>query len=178
MNLLILLAISLATLAYARKKPWILASTRQKKPKKSSSRGPRRASSKGASGGEKASNKGQNVDRFLAKLLPSKDNSYLIEFHADDTDHATQMEPVLRRLEDDLQTKVRRVNISRRREFYTLMEAMGHEECGQLPFYYNRKTAQAVWGHVLPQSQAVGHGGPQALISGPSREYVRTRSRQ
>ena len=48
MNLLILLAISFATLAYARKKPWILASTRQKQPKKSSSRGPRRASSKGA----------------------------------------------------------------------------------------------------------------------------------
>ena len=54
------------------------------------------------------------------------------------------MEPVLERLERDLQTKVRRINVSRRREFYGLLEAMGHDECGTLPFYYNRKTAQAV----------------------------------
>lgn len=84
--------------------------------------------------------------RFLAKLLPHNDESFLIEFHSDNNDHSRQMEPVLERLEKDLQTKVRRVNISRRREFYGLMEAMGHDECGALPFYYNRRTAQAVCG--------------------------------
>ena len=84
--------------------------------------------------------------RFLAKLLPHNDESFLIEFHSDNNDHSRQMEPVLERLEKDLQTKVRRVNISRRREFYGLMEAMGHDECGSLPFYYNRRTAQAVCG--------------------------------
>jgi hypothetical protein len=84
--------------------------------------------------------------RFLAKLLPNNDDCYLIEFHSDNNDHSNQMEPVLQRLEEDLQTKVRRVNINRRREFYGLMEAMGHDECGSLPFYYNRRTAQAVCG--------------------------------
>jgi hypothetical protein len=84
--------------------------------------------------------------RFLAKLLPHNDDCFLIEFHSDNNDHSKQMEPVLQRLEEDLRTKVRRVNVSRRREFYGLMEAMGHDECGSLPFYYNRRTAQAVCG--------------------------------
>jgi hypothetical protein len=146
MQILIFLAVSLATLAYASPKPWVLASITQKKSRKSNGSVPKRASSKRASGGEKTVIMGKETSRFLAKLLPAKDDSYLIAFHTDDNDHAAQMEPVVKRLEEDLQTKVRRVNVSRRREFYTLMEVMGHDECGQLPFYYNRKTAQAVCG--------------------------------
>jgi len=67
---------------------------------------------------------------LLPKLLPHEDTSYLIEFHSDNCDHCEQMEPVLQRLERDLGTKIRRINIFRRREFYGLMEAMGHDECG------------------------------------------------
>jgi len=92
------------------------------------------------------SSKKSRNNRFLAKLLPHEDSSYLIEFHSDNCDHCEQMEPVLQRLEDDLGTKIRRVNIFRRREFYGLMESMGHNECGGLPFYYNRRTGQAICG--------------------------------
>ena len=63
-------------------------------------------------------------------MLPHEDTSYLIEFHSDNCDHCEQMEPVLKRLERDLGTKIRRINIFRRREFYGLLEAMGHDECG------------------------------------------------
>ena len=96
-------------------------------------------------GGDVASSQSSS-SRFLAKLLPHNDDCFLIEFHSDNNDHSKQMEPVVQRLEEDLRTKVRRVNVSRRREFYGLMEAMGHDECGALPFYYNRRTAQAVCG--------------------------------
>lgn len=89
----------------------------------------------------------QEARRFiLPQLQPHEDDSYLIEFHSDNCDHCEQMEPVLQRLERDLNTKVRRINIFRRREFYGLLEVMGHDECGGLPFYYNRRTGQAVCG--------------------------------
>lgn len=86
-------------------------------------------------GSLKSSSKDQNTDakrkhELLPKLLPHDDTSYLIEFHSDNCDHCEQMEPVLQRLEDDLGTKIRRINIFRRREFYGLLEAMGHDECG------------------------------------------------
>ena len=91
----------------------------------------------------------KSIDRYesiLPNLLPHKDTCYLMEFHHDDCDHAEQMEPVLKRLEDDLDTKVRRINISHRREFQSLLQAVGHDECGSFPFYYNRRTGQAICG--------------------------------
>lgn len=56
------------------------------------------------------------------------------------------MEPVLQRLEKDLDTKIRRINIMRRKEFGSLLEVVGFDECGTLPFYYNRRTGQAICG--------------------------------
>ena len=84
--------------------------------------------------------------KLIPKLVPHDDNCYLMEFHSDNCDHCEQMEPVLKRLENDLKTKIRRINIFRRREFMSLLESIGHDECGSLPFYYNRRTGQAVCG--------------------------------
>lgn len=78
--------------------------------------------------------------------MPHPDTCYLLEFHHDDCDHAEQMEPVLKRLEDDLDTKVRRININTRKEFLSLLSTVGHDECGSFPFYYNRRTGQAICG--------------------------------
>ena len=71
-----------------------------------------------------------------------------MEFHSDSTgsDASSQMEPVLQRLEDDLDTSIRRINVFRRREFMTLLESIGFNECGNMPFYYNRRTGQAICG--------------------------------
>ena len=77
-----------------------------------------------------SSDRENRVGTLLPKLLPHEDTSYLLEFHSDNCDHCEQMEPVLKRLEADLGTKIRRINIFRRREFYGLIEAMGHDECG------------------------------------------------
>ena len=88
----------------------------------------------------------EGVPPFLPKQLPLNDESYLLEFHTDNLEHAAQMEPVLKRLERELKTKVRRLNIYRKRDLYTVLEQIGHDECGQLPFYYNRRTGQAICG--------------------------------
>lgn len=83
---------------------------------------------------------------LLPKLLPHKDESYLLEFHSDNCEFCDQMEPVLQRLEDDLSTKVRRINVGLRRDFVSLLENIGFEEYGNFPFYFNRRTGQAIGG--------------------------------
>lgn len=59
------------------------------------------------------------------QLVPHPDDIYLLEFVADNNDHCEQMEPVVQRLEMDLKTKVRKINIFRRKEFMTLLESIG-----------------------------------------------------
>lgn len=83
---------------------------------------------------------------LLPKLLPNEDSCYLITMVIDDNSDCEQMEPVIERLEEDLGTTVRRINVSRRREFMAALEVMGHDECGRFPFYYNRRTGQAICG--------------------------------
>ena len=107
----------------------------------------------GIFGGGKKIAKSINFDReestegqLLPKPAPHEDQCYLLEFHTDNNDMVAQMEPVLERLEDDLGTKVRRINIFRRKEFMGLLEAIGFDECGSIPFYYNRRTGQAICG--------------------------------
>mmetsp|Transcript_37042 Transcript_37042/g.37698 ORF Transcript_37042/g.37698 Transcript_37042/m.37698 type:complete len:236 (+) Transcript_37042:99-806(+) len=89
----------------------------------------------------------EESDRIiLPKLLPVQDTSYIIAVGIDDNDDCDQMEPVVQRLEEDLDTTVRRINVSRRREFMAALTVMGHDECGRFPFYYNRRTGQAICG--------------------------------
>lgn len=89
---------------------------------------------------------GEDDTTLLPHVLPHPDTAYLISFESDDYDHCRQMQPVLRRLEEDLGTLIRRINIARRKEFLGVLEAMGHNDCGTLPFYYNRRTGQAICG--------------------------------
>ncbi len=43
-------------------------------------------------------------------------------------------------------TKIRRINIFSRKDTFSLLESIGYDECGTLPFYYNRRTGQAICG--------------------------------
>lgn len=84
--------------------------------------------------------------KLLPQLPPHKDTCYLLEFVTDGSDHCLQMEPVVQRLEKDLRTKVRKINISRKQDFVKLYDCVGGNECGTVPFFYNRRTAQAICG--------------------------------
>lgn len=83
---------------------------------------------------------------LLPQLTPHPDDCYLLEFVTDDNDHCIQMEPVVQRLEKDLSTKVRRINIGRRADLTMLFDTVGGNECGNVPYFYNRRTAQAICG--------------------------------
>lgn len=77
---------------------------------------------------------------------PHPDQSFIIEFVGDGVEGCKQMEPLVKQLEQELGTKVRRVNIGRRQDFATLFDLVGGNEGGNLPFFYNRRTAQAICG--------------------------------
>jgi hypothetical protein len=93
----------------------------------------------------KAESQVENL-KLTPQLPPHSDTSYLIEFHSDQVENAGYMEPILQRLERELGTRIRRVNIMRKREYMNVLETIGHDECGTFPFYFNRKTGQAVCG--------------------------------
>lgn len=82
------------------------------------------------------------------------------------SDQSEQMTPVVERLEDDFNMKVRRLNINRKSEYLSIFEACGGNECGNVPFYYNRRTAQAICG-ATPYSNL-----RSLAISDPSHLFI------
>jgi hypothetical protein len=84
---------------------------------------------------------------LLPKLLPHKDNKYLLSFQYHGCADATRMEPSLKRLESELAVSVRRVYVDNLRDAQAVLDSIGHfEGGGTFPFYYNRRTGQAVNG--------------------------------
>jgi hypothetical protein len=83
---------------------------------------------------------------LLPTLAPHEDTSYIIEFVTDSSDTVDQMDAVVERLERDCNLKVRKVNINRKAEYYTAFECTGGSECGNVPFFWNRRTGQAICG--------------------------------
>lgn len=82
---------------------------------------------------------------MLPHLTPHSDPCYLIEFVGDD-DISSQMEPLVKRLEDDLCTSIRRLNIMHSSEYQQMFEYLNGSE---LPFFYNRRTAQTISGPTM-----------------------------
>lgn len=92
------------------------------------------------------SNQVENKEKLLLpKVQPHPDNVYLLEFVVDSLDCAT-MKPIVKRLENDLQVKVRRLNINKNPAYMKLFEIVGGHEGGNVPFFYNRRTARAICG--------------------------------
>jgi thiol-disulfide isomerase/thioredoxin len=103
--------------------------------------------------------------RFLPKLPPHKDTSFFLEFVTDNSEPCKLMEPVVKRLEKDLNIKTRKIDISKRRDFMKLYEVVGGNECGSVPFYYNRRTSQAVCGPTTYLNlKRLAMGSPEHLF--------------
>ena len=122
--------------------------------------------------------------KLLPKLPPHDDTCFMLEFITEGSDHCIQMEPVVKRLEQDLCIKVRKIDISKRSDFMKLYDCVGGNECGSVPFFYNRRTAQAICGATPYQNLknlAMGnpihffHDAPQNVFD--STEYDPKRQR-
>ena len=84
--------------------------------------------------------------RLLPQLPPHKDTCFIIEFVSERSDQCKKMESIVRDVENVLNIKIRRIDVSQKPSFLQLYECVGGNECGNLPFYYNRRTAQAICG--------------------------------
>lgn len=83
---------------------------------------------------------------MLPALPPHEDKCYIVEFVSDRSEPCKQMTPIVHKIQKELKVKVRTINISKNPSFLQLYECVGGNECGNLPFYYNRRTGQAVCG--------------------------------
>lgn len=83
---------------------------------------------------------------LLPQLPPHKDTCFIVEFVAESSEQCKKMESIVRDVEKDLNIKVRRIDVSKKPSFFQMYECAGGNECGILPFYYNRRTAQAICG--------------------------------
>jgi len=92
------------------------------------------------------SNEEENERFLLPQLVPHPDKSYLIEFFTEGNDQCMLMEPYVKRLEEDLNTTVRVINLSKRPDLFAAFEAVGGNEVGAIPFFYNRRTVRGIFG--------------------------------
>ncbi len=115
--------------------------------------------------------------RLLPQLTPHRDTSYIIEFVGDDPLPRKFMQPIVDRLEKDIETKVRTINIQQRPDFLTLFEAVGGYEAGQFPFFYNRRTRKAISGLTYYQNLLnLATGAPSVEFLGSFAELERMRA--
>jgi hypothetical protein len=115
-----------------------------KAPKKDSNSGKTSSVQTTESSGEKIST---SKSRFLLpQLRPHLDTSYLLEFVTPDVPGVERMKPTIKKLEESFDTKVRVIDVTKKAEFYRIFELVGGNEVGAIPFYYNRRTSDAVAG--------------------------------
>ena len=84
--------------------------------------------------------------RLLPQLPPHKDTCFIVEFISERSEQCKKMEPIVRDVEKVLNMKIRQIDVSKKPSFLQMYECVGGNECGNLPFYYNRRTAQAICG--------------------------------
>ncbi len=91
--------------------------------------------------------KGDAPRSLLPLLPPHEDTCFMVQFVSDRSDDCTRMEPIVQGVEEELNVKFRKINISKKPQAYGEMyDCVGGNECGNVPFFYNRKTGQAICG--------------------------------
>lgn len=98
---------------------------------------------------------------LFPKLTPHPDTDFMLVFESDGVKSCQEMQPVIKRLEEDLSIKVRRINVNSRPDMAMLYELVGGSETNALPFFFNRRTAQAISGPTpYPNLRKLAMGDP------------------
>lgn len=84
--------------------------------------------------------------KLLPQLPPHPDEAFILEFITDGAEGVAKMEPVIKDMEKKFKIKVRKINLSRSPDAMALFDFVGGNEGGNVPFFYNRRTAQAICG--------------------------------
>ena len=76
----------------------------------------------------------------------------LIEFYGTECEHCKEMEPLIKKLEEEEGIKITRLEVwhnSKNAELLTKLDKIG---CGGVPFFYNQKTGNAICGSTNYES--------------------------
>ncbi|CAM9594824.1 unnamed protein product [Chrysoparadoxa australica] len=80
-------------------------------------------------------------------MAPAGNESHLMEFHGYDCDHCEEMLPLMKRIEKELGVKFSRHLVWEGTNQFDLLQILDTDfGCGGLPFFYNRRTHQAICG--------------------------------
>lgn len=83
---------------------------------------------------------------LLPQLPPHPDTCYLLEFVVPETEKVNRVKPTVKKLEENFNTKVRVIDITKKPEYYKIFDLVGGNEKGVIPFFYNRRTSTATTG--------------------------------
>jgi len=107
-----------------------------------------------------------------AAVRPRRNEPYLLEFHSIDCDQCEDMEPVLRRVERELHTKIERLEVYLHPVNWDLLQKLDKKaRCGGLPYYYNRRTNKYICGATTYSNfKAFAEGKPsRANLAPPAK---------
>ncbi len=108
----------------------------------------------------------ENQDRILLpKLLPHPDKDFILEFYLEKNPSCEYMRPIVKRAEKKFNIKVKRIPLMAKSEYLQLYDLVGGNEYGNAPFYYNRRTAQAIGG-------ATSYNNLCSLINGDKHVFI------
>jgi len=111
---------------------------------------------------------------FLWKKRATDQPTELIMFYAKRKDMCQQMEPLMREVEKDVGKRIVRFDAGKMINYELLVHLDDKDECGGLPYYYNRATHRAICGATTYDNLLTwAEGGMSKLRAPPpiSKKY-------
>lgn len=121
---------------------------------------------------EKSSTRLANgMRKLLPQLPPHPDDAFILEFITDGAEGVAKMEPLVKEMEKKFKIKIRKINLTRSPDAMALFDFVGGNEGGNVPFFYNRRTAQAICGTTFASNlESLIMSGDVAFFASPELE--------
>jgi len=83
---------------------------------------------------------------IVQKALPRREEYYLLEFYGAECVSCAAMEPIVKRLEQELFVKFKKIEVWHSHANAHLMMYYAKGECKAVPFFYNKKSGKGLCG--------------------------------
>ena len=74
--------------------------------------------------------------------------SNLLSFYGNECDHCRNMEPLIKKLEEETNLKMERYEVWHNEENAKIMDQYDKNLCGGVPFFYNTKSKEWICGEI------------------------------
>jgi thiol-disulfide isomerase/thioredoxin len=86
-----------------------------------------------------------NLNKIKITIMEDEEE-YLLEFYGRECHFCREMEPLVKKLEEELGVKVKRIEVWHNAANAKLMEQFDKGFCGGVPFFFNKKTGKWICG--------------------------------